>query len=94
MEGIVPSDGTYYSGGVENFMRLLEQWSGHTLTYNGSIVVMFPSQYATTPWQKNGNYYSVPTRQWGFDNNFKDSSKLPPLTPQLKATVRGTYVTK
>ncbi len=94
MEGIVPSDGTYYSGGVENFLRLLEQWSGHTLTYNGSIVVMFPSQYATTPWQKNGNYYSVPTRNWGFDTNFQDSSKLPPLTPQVKATVRGAYVTK
>ena len=24
----VPSDGTYYSGGVENFPRLLENWSG------------------------------------------------------------------
>ena len=92
LEGIVPSDGSNYSGGVENFLRLLEQWGGHTLTYNGSIVVMFPSQYATGFW--NGSYYSVPTRQWGFDTNFQNSSKLPPLTPQVKATVRGTYATK
>jgi hypothetical protein len=93
MEGIVPSDGTHYSGGVDNFMRLLEDWGGHTLTYNGSIVVMFPSQYATSPWGKS-NVYGVPSRQWGFDTNFKDASKLPPLTPQLKATVRGVYVAK
>ena len=41
-EGIVPSTGNNYSGGVENFLRLLQNWSGKTLTYNGSIVVMFP----------------------------------------------------
>jgi hypothetical protein len=92
LEGIVPSDGSHYSGGVENFLRLLEDWSGKTLTYNGSIVVMFPSQYATTPW--GGGYYSVPTRNWGFDTNFEDSNKLPPMTPQLKATVRGAYVAR
>ena len=46
LEGIVQSTNvgsTYYSGGVENFLRLEENWSGLTLTYNGSIVVMFPS---------------------------------------------------
>ena len=92
LEGIVPSNGTTYSGGVENFLRLLENWSGHTIYYNGSIVVMFPSQYATSPW--NGSYYGVPSRKWGFDTNFEDSSRLPPLTPQVKATIRGNYVTK
>jgi hypothetical protein len=78
-QGIVPSDGTYYSGGLENFLRLLENWNGDTLTYNGSFVVMFPSVYATSHW--GGSYYGVPTRQWGFDANFLNLSKLPPLTP-------------
>jgi len=58
LEGIVPSDKSIpgdYSGGVENFLRLLENWNGHVLTYNGSIVVMFPSQYATSHWQNTGN---------------------------------------
>lgn len=94
LEGIVPSNGSHYSGGVENFLRLLESWSGSTtLTYNGSIVVMFYSQYATGYWGQ-GNVYNPPNRQWGFDTNFSDPSKLPPLTPQVKATVRGLYATE
>lgn len=95
LEGIVAStniSGTkYYSGGVENFLRLLEDWSagsGQTLTYNGSIVVMFYSLYATNHWQGPGNYYNVPTRAWGFDLNFKNQNQLPALTPQAKALVR------
>jgi hypothetical protein len=92
-EGIVPSDGSHYSGGVENFLRLLENWSSSILTYNGSIVVMFPSQYATSPW--NGAYYSPPEkRAWGFDMNFEQPTKLPPHTPQVKATARGDYDTE
>ena len=83
LEGIVPSVGNNYSGGVENFPRLLENWAGHTLTYNGSIVVMFPSVYATNTWQlpsSSGSYYGVPTRNWAFDTNFLSLAGLPPLT--------------
>ncbi len=84
LEGIVPSvtvNGTrHYSGGVENFLRLLENWVGDTLTYNGSIVVMFNSRFATNYWQPAGNYYSVPIRKWGFDQNFLNQNNLPPLT--------------
>lgn len=95
LEGIVPSNGNNYSGGVENFLRLLENWSGDTITYNGSIVVMFPSQYATNFWQAPGTtspaYYEAPTRNWGFDTNFLSSSRLPPLTPTVKAIIRGNW---
>ncbi len=94
MEGIVPSaNGTSYSGGVENFFRLLENWSkSTTLTYNGSIVCMFPSQYATNKWQQTGIYYNPPNRQWGFDVNFlKGQNYLPPLTPQVKYIVRSSW---
>jgi hypothetical protein len=99
LEGIVPSitvaSGTYagkhYSGGLENFLRLLENWSNHTLCYNGSIVVMFPSIYATNFWQQPGNYYNPPTRQWGFDSNFRYPSGQPPCAPQVKALVRGQW---
>jgi len=80
LEGIVPSTGAIYSGGVENFIRLLEDWNSATLTYNGSIVVMFPSQYATNYWG-NSSYYGVPTPQWAFDINFSTTGGLPPLTP-------------
>ena len=95
LEGIVQSDQTIsgdYSGGVENFMRLLENWNGSkTLTYNGSIVVMFPSQYATNHWNF-GNYYTAPVRNWAFDTNFKQQNLLPPLTPQSKAVIRGQWL--
>jgi len=80
--GIVPTYGANYSGGVENFIRLLENWSSSIpLTYNGSIVVMFSSQYATNKWQQSGVYYNPPKRNWSFDLNFTDPGKLPPLTP-------------
>ena len=93
LEGIVASDPTIsgdYSGGVENFLRLLENWGG-TLTYNGSIVVLFYSQYATNHWDNPGGYYGAPTRKWAFDTNFRDPTKLPPLTPSIKAMVRGQW---
>src|SRR5206468_4817822 len=38
ISGIVPSGSGYYSGGVENFPRFLENWSGNTLTYYCSIL--------------------------------------------------------
>jgi hypothetical protein len=80
-----------YSGGVENFMRLLENWTGQTLTYNGSIVVLFYSEYATNYWRQTGGYYSAPTRHWAFDLNFENSSKIPPLTPKTRAMIRGNW---
>jgi type II secretory pathway pseudopilin PulG len=90
LEGIVQSVGNNYSGGVENFLRLLENWSSSTtLTYNGSIMVMFPSSYGTNLW--GGGYYGVPKRDWGFDTNFLIQSELPPLTPQFRAVVRNTW---
>ncbi len=91
LEGIIPSDGTHYSGGVENFLRLLENWSGNTLSYNGSIVVLFQSQYATSPWPGTGTVYNPPSRAWGFDVNFLQQGQLPPMTPQVRATVRSSW---
>src|SRR4029077_3931040 len=34
LAGIVPTTVGHYSGGLENFPRFLENWSGRTLTYN------------------------------------------------------------
>jgi hypothetical protein len=90
LEGIVATSSTIsgdYSGGTENFLRLLENWSGVTLTYNGSIIVMFTSQYATNHWSY-GTYYTAPNRNWAFDNNFTNQSGMPPLTPSVKSLLR------
>ena len=88
--GIVPSNGKYYSGGVENFPRFLENWSGTTLTYNGSMVVMFKSKIATAPWG-GADVYNPPARNWAFDINFLDATKLPPGTPEVRAIIRGEW---
>ena len=93
--GIVPSatvqGNKKYSGGVENFPRLLEDWNNNNLTYNGSMVAMFYSRYATNFWQEPGKYYKVPARLWAFDVNFRNQNRLPPLTPQAKKLVRGQW---
>lgn len=95
LEGIVQSvtvnGNKQYSGGVENFLRLLENWTGDTLTYNGSIIVLFQSRYATNFWQIPGNYYNIPTRAWGFDVNFKTQGGLPPIFPSAKAMIRQNW---
>ncbi len=90
LAGIVASDGVNYSGGVENFPRFLEDWSSKTFTYNGSMVVMYYSQLATAPWG-GSDVYSAPSRNWAFDLNFMDATKLPPGTPQLLTLIRGTW---
>ncbi len=100
LEGIVEStnnaasDANGYSGGVENFLRLLENWSSINLWYNGSIIVMFPSQYATNCWQQTGNYYTAASRKWAFDTNYLVWSGEPPLTPSATGVIRGTWNAK
>lgn len=95
LSGIVPTldsnASTHYSGGVENYPRFLEKWSGRTFTYNGSMVVLFNSQFATNGWRYGGSVYEAPTRRWAFDLNFMNPTKLPPGTPQLSTTVRGSW---
>lgn len=96
LSGIVPTLDSNratrkYSGGVENYPRFLEKWTGRTFTYNGSMVVLFNSRYATNGWKYGGSIYEAPTRRWAFDLNFLDETKLPPGTPQLTTMVRGSW---
>jgi Tfp pilus assembly protein PilX len=95
LSGIVPTTNFMtYSGGAENFPRFLEDWNPsagkQTFTYNGSMVVMFPSQYATHPWGMS-NVYDPPARNWAFDVNFMDARRLPPGTPSLSTLIRGQW---
>ena len=52
---------------------------------------MFPSETATGIWQYGGNYYTAPTRNWSFDVQFLDATKLPPGTSYVRAISRGTW---
>jgi hypothetical protein len=96
LAGIVQPTNTtgtlHYSGGVENFPRFLENWSSSiSFTYNGSMVVMYPSQFATNYWVQTGTYYNAPSRKWAFDVNFLDYRRLPPATPMVRKLVRGQW---
>lgn len=91
LTGNVPTiEGGAYSGGFENFLRLLEDWSKVTLYYNGSMITMFESQIADGRW--NGNVYGVPkSRAFTFDKNFLNTEKLPKSTPQLNSFAQGKW---
>ncbi len=70
VSGIVPSANNSYSGGAENFPRFLENWSGKTLTYYGSMVELYQSRQSIGRWG-SGNVYNPPNRQWFFDTNLQ-----------------------
>lgn len=96
MTGIVPSSLASDSGGVENFPRFLEDWTGHTFTYNGSIICMYYSAIGTGLWKGIGGTYDIynpPNRNWAWDLNFQYRNKLPPGTPCLTVLVRSNWRT-
>jgi len=94
LTGAVETTQGQYSGGMENFPRFLESWGPTIFTYNGSMVKMFPSLYATNVWEGinyANHYYDPPARNWTFDANFDDPKKLPPKTPSLLKVVRTQW---
>jgi len=90
LTGIVYStdaSSNHFSGGVQNVTRLLEDWTGDTLTLNTSIVNLFDSARATNWFRNPGVYYFAPTRKFNFDTNFTYAAKLPPATPSLTLVI-------
>ena len=61
-----------YSGGLNNFPRFLESWSGKTFNYVGSMIELFTSQVNVGEWD-TGAIYAPPIRVWDFDSNFVDN---------------------
>lgn len=85
VSGNVPSNGTNYSGGGENFIRLLEDWSSRTFCYYGSMVQLYSSNQAIRPWNGDGTVYSSPqTTKWYYDDG-TFSSVSPPGNLQIAA---------
>lgn len=89
--GIVPSAGGNYSGGGENFVRLLEDWKNNTLCIWGSMVQLYTSKQAASPWLGAGFNYKAPlTSKFYWDPNYSDYSKTsyqsgPPGNLQIAA---------
>ncbi len=71
-------------GGVHNFIRYLENWSGQTLYYRGSIVSLFFNRQAVGLYKCCTNVYTPPTRGYNFDVEFLEPTLLPPRTPMFR----------
>jgi hypothetical protein len=77
--------GNYFGGGLQNFMRMLEDWtpaSGRqTFRYRGSMVSLgIPQEFNGLI--VFGDVFEIPNRDFGFDPAFDSFDKLPPLTPR------------
>lgn len=83
------NDGTglRYSGGLNNYMRMIEDWNFANFNYTGSFVSLgspqeFSGAYVTGS-TAPPSYYTVPSRNFTYDTNFNAANLLPPLTPRV-----------
>lgn len=68
------------NGGMHNFPRFLEQWSGR-FNFVGALIPLYRSTQAVGPYNANSTIYGAPKRNWAFDITFNNPSRLPPGTP-------------
>lgn len=69
------------NGGVHNFKRFLERWTGNRLDFSGSLINLFYSHNQNGAFKCCNTVYDPPVRNWVFDSTFLDASRLPPGTP-------------
>jgi hypothetical protein len=80
ISGLVPSRPLQSYGGLHNFPRFIESWTGRELFISGSFLQLNFSTSATAPFDQdsfevgatpviaeNIPYYGAPTRRWGYD---------------------------
>ncbi|MCG9893768.1 MAG: hypothetical protein MH252_22180 [Thermosynechococcaceae cyanobacterium MS004] len=70
-----------YNGGLENYPRFHENWSGLTLRYRGSFVSLNRPRKVDGVW--SSSRYSPPIRAWDYDTDFNNAANLPPLSPRF-----------
>jgi hypothetical protein len=70
-------------GGMHNFLRLLEDWSG-TMYYRGSMAALYHNRQGTGTFKCCVNVYYPSTRDWEFDTDFLNINLLPPRTPMFR----------
>lgn len=69
------------NGGVHNFKRFLENWSGVRLNYSGSLINLYNSRNNNGTYKCCVNVYGAPNRNWVFDSTFLNPDRIPPGTP-------------
>ena len=107
LTGNTPSTTTYNSGGVQNLVRMIEDWydpnptgTGLQLTLNGSLGQLFTSKYYTGAYKGNGVQASLPAandriylqpRTRNFDYDAGFKSRLPAGSPTTTNFARGDF---
>jgi Tfp pilus assembly protein PilX len=74
-----------YSGGINNYMRMLENWggaAGQFFNYSGSLVSLGNPLEYSGQYLSGGTYYNIPSRNFNFDTKFNAFNALPPLSPR------------
>ncbi len=84
-------------GQFENFPRFLENWNSATMTIVGSFVSLWYDRWSDSKWQwccsgYSENYYQPPTRDWSFDERFKNPDNLPPGTPVVGQILKIGFI--
>ena len=75
-------------GGLNNYPRLHEDWTGKDLNYLGSLVSLGSPRRVNGSFCGSGstnsecNIYNPPIRNWNYDTSFSNAANLPPLTPR------------
>lgn len=80
VSGLVPSRANQFNGGLHNFPRFVEDWTGIPLYISGALLQLNFSTHATAPfdhdaWEPGATptttsvrpYYVPPNRLWGYD---------------------------
>jgi hypothetical protein len=84
-----------YSGGLNNYMRMVENWAGQNFNYRGSFVSLgIPTEFNgdyVAGGTGAGSYYNVPNRNFGYDTYFNAFNRLPPLTPSVIYLQQETF---
>lgn len=86
--------GGAYNGGLENYPRFHERWSGKTFLYRGSFVSLNNCRHSNGGWVYGNPQYEAPNRDWDYDTDFNDAANLPPLTPRFVYLRQQLFVRK
>ena len=77
------ADESRLNGGMHNFPRFLESWTGRW-NFVGSLVPLYHSTQAMGQYNANSVIYGAPLRNWAFDTTFLQIDQLPPGTPMFQ----------
>lgn len=91
-EGTAGQNSGNYNGGLENYPRFHESWSGVNFNYVGSFVSLDRPKYVNGAWTGTGfPRYNAPNRNYAFDPEF-GAGNLPPLSPRFVYLVQEEFV--